>query len=98
MFNQINARKIGDEYNVFEGILQSHIFLVIWFLVVGIQVAFMQGVPGVFKVRPQNWAEWLAAIGIGAGSLLVALATKFLSRRCVPNKPSRRSRNSVEAV
>jgi len=38
MFNQINARKIEDEYNVFEGILQSRIFMVIWFGVVGVQV------------------------------------------------------------
>ncbi len=40
----------------------------------------MQGLPGIFKVTPQNWAEWLVAIGIGAGSLPLAFLTKFISR------------------
>jgi len=41
----------------------------------------MQGLPGVFKVQPQNWAEWLVALAIGAGSLPVAFITKFISRQ-----------------
>ena len=38
MFNQINARKVEDEYNVFEGLLQSRIFVYIWIFVVAVQV------------------------------------------------------------
>ena len=34
-----------------------------------------------FKVDTQNWQEWLFAIALGAGSLLVALAVKLISRR-----------------
>jgi len=44
------------------------------------QVAFMQGLPGIFKVRPQNWIEWVVAIAIGAGSIPLALLTKLISR------------------
>ena len=40
----------------------------------------MQGLPGVFRVQPQNWTEWVVAIAIGAGSLPLALVTKFVSR------------------
>ena len=33
-----------------------------------------------FKVRPQSWQEWLFALAVGMGSLLVAIATKLLSK------------------
>lgn len=33
-----------------------------------------------FKVEKQNGAEWAFAVGVGAGSLLMALAVKLLSR------------------
>lgn len=36
-----------------------------------------------FKVDTQNWQEWLFAIALGAGSLLVALAVKLISRRAL---------------
>ena len=35
--NQINARKVEDEYNVFQGILKSRIFIYIWISVVAVQ-------------------------------------------------------------
>lgn len=33
-----------------------------------------------FKVEQQNGAEWAFAVGVGAGSLLMALVVKLLSR------------------
>ena len=33
-----------------------------------------------FKVEYQDWKEWLFAIALGAGSLLMAMAIKFVSR------------------
>ena len=33
-----------------------------------------------FKVVCQDWREWLFAIALGAGSLLMAMAIKFVSR------------------
>ena len=38
MFNFINARKLNNDYNVFEGILRSYIFLAIWAFILGAQV------------------------------------------------------------
>ena len=37
MFNQINARKVEDEYNVFQGLHKSRIFIYIWVFVVAVQ-------------------------------------------------------------
>ncbi len=44
------------------------------------QILFMEALGGIFKVEPQNWKEWLAAIAIGAGAMLVAAITKFVTR------------------
>ena len=33
-----------------------------------------------FKVRPQNWQEWLFALAVGFGSIIIAILTKLLSR------------------
>ncbi len=39
MFNQINARKVEDEYNVFQGLHKSRIFIYIWVFVVAVQAS-----------------------------------------------------------
>lgn len=33
-----------------------------------------------FRVRPQNWQEWLFALAVGFGSIIVAILTKLLSK------------------
>lgn len=38
LFNEINARKVHDEPNVFEGIHRNHLFLIIWFATFAAQV------------------------------------------------------------
>lgn len=142
LFNQINARKINDELNVFSGIIHSHLFIYIWIVEAGLQVrkatfpftmtpsqamiapckadasvhvhssmpslsawgckllaalsetdwadtgwvtaqVIIMCVPQIgqfFKVRPQSWQEWLFALAVGAGSIVVALAVKLLSK------------------
>lgn len=44
------------------------------------QIIFMELLGGIFKVTGQNWKEWLAAIAIGAGSMVVAFLTKAVTR------------------
>lgn len=84
LFNEVNCRRINDELNVFQGILKGWIFCGIMVLVIGFQVVIMcvPGVGNIFSVQTQSGAEWGAAIGIGAGSLVVALVTKVISNTC----------------
>ncbi len=42
LFNQINARKINDELNVFKGIFRAPMFLYIWFIEVILQVSWVR--------------------------------------------------------
>lgn len=80
MFNFINARKLNNDYNVFDRIHRSYIFIGIWIFILGAQIIFMEALGGIFKVEGQTWQEWLVAIGIGAGSMAVAVIVKFFSR------------------
>lgn len=90
IFNMLNARKIKHEYNIFRGLWRSRAFLYIFIIIVGLQLIIMlTAVGNFFTVERQNWAEWLFAIAIGAGSLLVALATKAVARTggfCMPTQ------------
>ena len=38
LFNEVNGRKIHDEYNVFEGLHRNYIFIGIWIACMGGQV------------------------------------------------------------
>ena len=40
----------------------------------------MEALYGIFRVEPQNWKEWLAAIAIGAGAMPVAILTKIVNK------------------
>jgi hypothetical protein len=43
-------------------------------------VIMVTPVAGFFKVRAQNWEEWLFAIALGVGSLALAFFVKIFSR------------------
>ena len=37
MFNFVNARKLNNDFNIFEGIHRSYIFIAIWIFILGAQ-------------------------------------------------------------
>jgi Ca2+-transporting ATPase len=82
LFNEINARRINDEYDIFRGIFRTWIFPTVWVVTVALQVVIMvvEPVGNIFHVEPQSGLEWGIAIAIGAGGILVSFLTKFVSR------------------
>ena len=68
IFNEINARRINDEYNVVEGLFDSPIFCGVIVVTVAFQVMIIN-IPGlnnkIFKVEALEWYEWLISIAIG---------------------------------
>lgn len=81
LFNQINARKIKDELNVFKGLWRSRTFLYIWVLVFGLQLIIMlTPIRSFFRITSQTWEEWLFAIAIAVVALPLCLVTKLISR------------------
>lgn len=98
VFNFVNARKLNNDYNIFEGIHRSYIFLAILIFIIGAQILFMEALGGIFKVNQQNWKEWLAAAAIGFGSMIVAALTKAVTRCVTPKPLDSTSASAVQAL
>ena len=94
LFNQINARKLGDkEYNVFTGFFNNPLFLAITILSFAVQLAMTQyGGPGL-RTTPLPPHLNLICLAIGAFSLLWAVTVKaflpsvWFSQLAVPEQP-----------
>lgn len=81
IFNEINSRKILDEYNVFEGILSSPIFVGVLVITTALQIIIVQTpVSNIFHVAPLNGTEWAISIAIGFGCLPLSILTRFITR------------------
>ncbi|EFJ44186.1 calcium-transporting ATPase [Volvox carteri f. nagariensis] len=78
--NEINARRINDEYNVFEGFFGNWIFLAVITITMGLQAIIINFLGLFFKVEPLDWQEWLASIAIGTGAWPVSFLTRLISR------------------
>lgn len=80
----LNSRKIKHEFNIFAGLWRSRAFLYIFVIIVCLQIIIMlTPVAKFFSVTKQSGMEWLFALIIGSGSLLVSIATKAVVLSCV---------------
>ena len=82
IWNMVCARKIHDEFNVFEGICDNPLFLVVWlFIVIGqIAISFSGQV---FKLHPAGLSpiQHIEAIGYALSVFVVNALLK-----CVPDR------------
>lgn len=74
IFNQINSRKIADETNVLDGLLENKSFIAITCLEFVTQVTIVQFGDGAVQTVPLSIQEWAACAGFGALSLLLRRA------------------------
>ncbi|XP_036911485.1 plasma membrane calcium-transporting ATPase 2 isoform X3 [Sturnira hondurensis] len=70
LFNEINARKIHGERNVFEGIFRNPIFCTIVLGTFAIQIVIVQFGGKPFSCAPLQLDQWLWCIFIGLGELV----------------------------
>ncbi len=61
IFNMVCARKINDEFNIFEGIHHNPIFLVILAIIAVVQILIVQLTQDVFQVARKglHWHQWI---------------------------------------
>lgn len=97
IFNMINARKINDELNIFEGIHHNRSFMVIIVLITVIQVIIVQFTQDVFVVARDglSWHQWLFCIGIGLTVFPVTFITKFIPDKFFPKLGNKKKKNQV---
>jgi magnesium-transporting ATPase (P-type) len=80
--NLINSRKISDEWNIFEGIAASGVFIGIYALIAAMQVFIME-VPfmnTVFQIVPITPLQWGISLAIGFSCIFVGYALRIVSR------------------
>jgi hypothetical protein len=58
--NEINARRINDEYNVFEGLTKSPIFMGVIVITMGLQAIIMNFLGMFFVVGADSWDHKLS--------------------------------------
>ncbi|XP_056293678.1 plasma membrane calcium-transporting ATPase 2 isoform X1 [Pseudoliparis swirei] len=70
LFNEINARKIHGERNVFDGIFRNPIFCTIVFGTFALQIVIVQLGGKPFSCQPLNLEKWMWCIFFGLGELV----------------------------
>ena len=71
IFNEINARKIHGEWNVFTGIHRNIVFLCVVVGQLTVQIIIVQFGGIVFTTRGLTWDLWLWCIFLGSTELLI---------------------------
>ncbi|CAJ2677078.1 unnamed protein product [Trifolium pratense] len=78
VFNEINSRDM-EKINIFKGMFDSWIFLMIIFATVAFQVVIVEFLGAFASTVPLNWQFWLLSVLIGAISMPIAVILK-----CIP--------------
>jgi Ca2+ transporting ATPase len=78
VFNEINSRKLGQVYNVFQGFFNNLLFLLIIIFTIVVQCVLVQYGGKSVRTVPLTWEEHLLCICIGAFGLIISVIIKAL--------------------
>uniref|UniRef100_A0A1I7Y0Y4 Calcium-transporting ATPase n=1 Tax=Steinernema glaseri TaxID=37863 RepID=A0A1I7Y0Y4_9BILA len=84
LFNEINARKIHGERNVFEGIFSNPIYYIIWIGTMVSQVLIVQFGGRWFSTAALNLEQWLWCVALGVSVLLWGQLVTSIPTRGLP--------------
>ncbi|XP_045539662.1 plasma membrane calcium-transporting ATPase 3 isoform X8 [Papilio machaon] len=88
LFNEINARKIHGQRNVFEGLFTNPIFYSIWIGTALSQVIIIQFGGMAFSTAGLSIDQWLWCLFFGAGTLVWGQLVTTVPTRKIPKKLS----------
>ncbi len=82
----INARKINDEKNIFEGFFTNRMFAFVWIIIILGQVLIVEVGSGAMSVSPGGlpWQHWLIAIICGLFAWVWAFILKMVPDTMCP--------------
>jgi len=78
IFNEINARKLGKEWNVFSGLWTNYVFVGVIIASAGIQAIIVEFGGAAINTNHLDWREWLVCLFIGFLSLPWGLLLRFI--------------------
>lgn len=84
LFNEINARKIHGQRNVFEGFFSNPIFYFIWIGTVLAQVFIIQFGREAFSTKSLTLEQWMWCLFFGVGTLLWGQIVTTVPTRKIP--------------
>ncbi|RZF35558.1 hypothetical protein LSTR_LSTR014550 [Laodelphax striatellus] len=84
LFNEINARKIHGQRNVFKGVFTNKIYCCIWAGTVSAQLLIVEFGAEVFSTIALTFDQWLWCIFFGIGAVLWAQLITTLPTTIVP--------------
>lgn len=88
LFNEINARKIHGERNVFRGLFSNPIFYGLWVLTMLTQLFIVQFGGEAFSTVKLTLEQWLWCILFGVGTLIWGQIVTCLPTKRIPKKLS----------
>uniref|UniRef100_A0A1B6GQS8 Calcium-transporting ATPase n=1 Tax=Cuerna arida TaxID=1464854 RepID=A0A1B6GQS8_9HEMI len=89
--NEINARKIHGERNIFSGLFTNPIFCTIWLGTFVVQILIIQYGGEPFSAHRLDVEQWLWCVMFGLGSIIWGQILSFLPPTTVQNYPKRPS-------
>ncbi|VDO47942.1 unnamed protein product [Haemonchus placei] len=70
LFNEVNARKVHGERNVFKGLASNRVFCVIWISTFIGQILITQFGAAWFSTAPLTMNQWIVCLALGVSTLL----------------------------
>ncbi|KAF2154889.1 calcium-translocating P-type ATPase [Myriangium duriaei CBS 260.36] len=78
IFNQLNCRRLDNNFNVFEGLTRNKFFIGINLIIMGGQILIVYVGGSAFSVTRLNGAQWGYSVVLGALSLPVGIIMRLL--------------------
>jgi Ca2+ transporting ATPase len=85
LFNEINARKIHNERNVFSGIMTNPWFWGVMITTVFLQIILVEFGGRAFGTTRLDGAQWGVCLAFGAGTMIWNLLLTFVPYEWIPN-------------
>jgi len=82
IFNEFNARRLNDEWNLFKGVHKNYFFMVIWVVTIAVQIIIVEVGGPVTQTTSLNADQWGFCIITALVSVPFAIAMRFVP---VPN-------------
>ncbi|XP_058829245.1 plasma membrane calcium-transporting ATPase 1 isoform X2 [Topomyia yanbarensis] len=86
LFNELNARKIHGQRNIFQGLFTNPIFYSIWIITLVSQVFIIQFGKVAFSTKALNVEQWLWSVFLGFGTLIWGQLVTSIPTRKMPKK------------
>ncbi|XP_055594402.1 plasma membrane calcium-transporting ATPase 1-like isoform X6 [Uranotaenia lowii] len=86
LFNELNARKIHGQRNIFQGLFTNPIFYSIWIITLVSQIFIIQFGKVAFSTKALNVEQWLWSVFFGMGTLIWGQIVTSIPTRKMPKK------------